>query len=152
MAKVHLKALDYLIVASHYVSKGKGKLALQMLEKAAEEEDFDDTLTTLDAANEEGFDDGEDLTDADDNSLDMEDDAEQELAVALASLERSRRRRPALAAEESDSDEDGEDADDVDETGEEDGQDEKDEQEELSTARGSRRDRNLTALNRISKK
>ena len=35
MAKVHLKALDFIIVASHYAASGKPKKALAALEMAA---------------------------------------------------------------------------------------------------------------------
>lgn len=165
MAKVRLNALDYLIVASHYIANGKRKDALQMLEQAAAEEDFEDTLTTLDAANEEGFDDGED--DLDDTDLDLETQAEEELTASLANLQKSRRRRSISAnadegMEDDEAGELGEDTDGIDALDEEaeegepsedlDLGDDTDLNEEVSTMRNSRRDRNLKALNRVSKK
>ncbi len=140
MAKVHLKALDFIIVASHYAASGKPKKALAALEMAADEEDFEDTLTTLDAGNSEGWEDGEG---AEEEALDLEDEeAEEELSRALSSLKRSRRRR-VVAAEDSDSD------DDLDEDAAEDADDEDDtEVEESASLRKTRRERNLRALAR----
>lgn len=160
MAKVHLTALDYIIVASHYAANGKPKAALKMLTLATEEEDFEDTLTTLDVGNEEGWDDGEDLVD---NGEGEElDDAEEELSVALANLKNTRRRRAVTANDDADADDLGED--DQDDEGTEEGDeltseedldledDSADTEEELSTLRVSKRDRNLKVLNRLNNK
>lgn len=160
MAKVHLTALDYIIVASHYAANGKPKAALKMLTLATEEEDFEDTLTTLDVGNEEGWDDGEDLVD---NGEGEElDDAEEELSVALANLKNTRRRRAVTANDDADADGLGEDDQDAEGTEEGDEltpeedldleDEDADDQEELSTLRVSKRDRNIKALNRLNTK
>ncbi len=149
MAKVRLTALDYIIVASHYVATGKRKEALKMLEQAAAEEDFEDTLTTLDSANEEGFDDGED--DLSDDDLDLDTDAEEELSVAVANLQRARRRRPALAADADEVSDSDSDADEGDYEEEAEDEEEADDVEEVSTLRSGRRARNLKSLARLSR-
>ena len=53
--RVRLRALDNLIVAACEQAKGNYKKAARYLAKAAEEEDFDDSITTLYHANEEGW-------------------------------------------------------------------------------------------------
>lgn len=95
--KVRLQALDRIILAAAYFSEGKRKTALAELEKAAEAEDFQDTLQTLSDANDEGWvdedlevddetEDDEEIADVsettvedleDDNLLDEDDDAEE---------------------------------------------------------------------------
>lgn len=161
MAKVHLTALDYIIVASHYAANGKPKDALKMLVRATEEEDFEDTLTTLDVGNEEGWDDGEDLVD--NGEGEEVDNGEEELSAALASL-KSRRRRAVVANDDADADDlgdEGEGEDGVDAIDEGDGSepsdnvdldDDTDLDEEVASLRVSKRDRNLKALNRLTKK
>lgn len=101
MAKVHLRALDQLLAAALLVQKGKHKEAAKRLMAAVEEEDFDNTVTTLDSANEEGWDDGEEEVDLDDVEDIVEEDDEAELAKALASASATgRTRRKVQAADE----------------------------------------------------
>ncbi len=124
MAKrIRLKALDFIIVASHFAASGKTRQAMDALIAATEEEDFGDTLTTLDAGNDEGWLDGEPEEPMDDDTEEVEDEEEDEVDQAFASLQRTRRRRAEKAADvdvtitggsDSDSDEDNSEAEDKD--------------------------------------
>lgn len=82
--KVTLKALDHLLMASIRHREGKYKEAAKHLQLASEQEDYEDTMETLNAANEEGWDDDEEVAaddidmsvDEDDLDLEVEDDEE----------------------------------------------------------------------------
>jgi len=140
MSKKRLIALDYMILASHYAAQGKNKSALKMLKAATEEEDFDDTMTTLDENNEQGFDDAETASASDDSdeleiSDETSDDVEEaRLKKVLASVNKKRKSK-VLASEGDESSSSSESSDlDLEDIPESDSGDDSDSLEESATS------------------
>lgn len=149
--KVTLRALDHLLMASLRHHEGNYREAAKHLQLATEQEDFEDTVETLNSANEEGWEEEDDLEDMEEAGEDMDMDAdvqdeddsevvdsEGELAKVLARVSRGSKRR-AVRASTSASDEDEGDDEEVEED---------DSAQESAALRRSRAQANLRLLKR----
>ncbi len=121
--KVTLKALDHILMASLRHKQKKFSEAAKHLQLATEQEDFGDTLETLNAANAEGWEDGEEMDEEVDEEIEEADADELDDEDLDADLEGD--------------EEEAADEDDLDMIVEDDEEMEEDEGEEMAQALAS---------------